>query len=468
MPHTVPTRTSIKPGVLTRAALLLALATTVTFAYSQASNIHITDEQRNAALADTRIHQSLHLNHSLAAVSFPTKQERSQLMPLEAVPTGHPLLDRTSRPVPPPRYTELDSLRGIAALTVVFHHFRYMQIGDGRLTGWHKILHLVTSPLTAGRQAVFLFFALSGLVLSLPYLRRKGQDYPTFLIRRVLRIYAPYLFALGLALIGAAIWHGPHGHGSWADLTWSEPISSHLVLQHILFIGNYDWAQYNTVFWSLVMEMRLSIIFPALFAAVLYLRNTGALIAALALVFAAPPLIHRFPSWELTLATLPIISIFIAGILLAKNVDTVNAWLRKIGTGGRLALAAACLFLYLESQHVYHFVSTAFDLETPLVTIAAAGFIALAINSPLICGLLNSHVPRFLGRISYSLYLVHGTVLFALTFAPTGKLPAAILFPLYLATSLLFATFFCFAVEESFLQLSRRVSQWSNHRLIHA
>ena len=55
-----------------------------------------------------------------------------------------------------------------------------------------------------------LFFLLSGFVLSVPYLRGKGQAYPVYLIRRILRIYAPYLAALALAVAGA-----PPGMGRW-------------------------------------------------------------------------------------------------------------------------------------------------------------------------------------------------------------------------------------------------------------
>jgi peptidoglycan/LPS O-acetylase OafA/YrhL len=68
-------------------------------------------------------------------------------------------------PRPELRYPELDSLRGLAAL------------------------------------------------LSIPYLRGKGQPYPVYLVRRILRIYAPYLFALALAVARAAIWHGSLGFG---------------------------------------------------------------------------------------------------------------------------------------------------------------------------------------------------------------------------------------------------------------
>ena len=65
---------------------------------------------------------------------------------------------------PPRRFRELDSLRGLAAITVVFHHF-------SRICSPQIIHVLDRTPLrilVAGHQAVILFFLLSGFVLTLP------------------------------------------------------------------------------------------------------------------------------------------------------------------------------------------------------------------------------------------------------------------------------------------------------------
>jgi peptidoglycan/LPS O-acetylase OafA/YrhL len=168
---------------------------------------------------------------------------------------------------PEGRLRELDSLRGLAASTVVLHHFGLMwpawqaHFGPWRL-GRFQIAPFY--PLYAGHEAVMLFFVLSGLVLSLPYLRGRGQPYPIYLARRVLRIYAPYLPALALSVCGAAIWHGSHDQGNFPVDFWSRPVDSGLVLQHIAFIGVYDSRQFDFVIWSLIYEMRISILFPVL------------------------------------------------------------------------------------------------------------------------------------------------------------------------------------------------------------
>jgi peptidoglycan/LPS O-acetylase OafA/YrhL len=365
----------------------------------------------------------------------------------------------------PGRFTELDSLRGIAALTVVFHHFRQMWENDRPLTGWWKVAdRLVGRPLSAGDQAVYLFFVLSGFVLSVPYLRGKGQDYLTFIGRRTLRLYAPYLFALALAVAGAAIWHGPHGHSQWADLHWSTPVSGRLLLLHILFLGNYNYAEFNAVFWTLVLEMRVSLIFPPLFAMVFWLRPQTSIILAACLLSVGTFYLHN-DYWENLASALIAVGLFVAGILLAKEMDSVRSRYLKLGAIGGLIFAAVSLYCFEDGDRVTQLLPAKLGVQTMLTAAGATGLIVLAIASPRVRHLLNLRIPRFLGRISYSLYLIHCTVLFALTSLLPSRLSEAAQFPIFLAASLLIATVFCLLIEEPFLRLSRRVGRWRSQRL---
>jgi peptidoglycan/LPS O-acetylase OafA/YrhL len=68
-------------------------------------------------------------------------------------------------------------------------------------------------------------------------------------------------------------------------------------------------------------------------------------------------------------------------------------------------------------------------------------------------------VARFLGRISYSLYLVHGTVLFALTHALGYRVPMMVQLVLYVGISIGLGYLLCVVVEEQFLRLSRMVGK---------
>ncbi len=381
---------------------------------------------------------------------------------LKNVLDGMPIAKTADAPAPPPRYHELDSIRGLAALTVVFHHFHLMwilRLDEPHLVGWRRWLDISTRAVTDGNGAVLLFFILSGFVLSVPYLRGKGQSYGTFVLRRIIRIYAPYLCALALAVAGNAIWHGPLDHGWWASLTWANPVDCNLVLRHIAFIGDYNWSEFNTAFWSLVMEMRLSLVFPLLFAAVLMLRNVGALILALVLCFLVPHIVPNPAIWPTFAYTLQIASLFIIGILLAKNIDTLSNGYRRLAPIFRIFVAVASASIFLMSSRIIRALGRPWGVDVFLFALATSTFILIGISSPHVSRLLNTSIPRFLGRISYSLYLIHGTVLFAITYSLGEKIPAPAQFLLYFVLSMVLATVFCFWIEEPCMRLSRQVGR---------
>jgi len=73
----------------------------------------------------------------------------------------------------PRRFHELDAIRGLAALMVVFSHFVLIwQIPWRDEPGFLSFLRY---PFITGHEAVMLFFLLSGFVLSLPYLGANGN-----------------------------------------------------------------------------------------------------------------------------------------------------------------------------------------------------------------------------------------------------------------------------------------------------
>ena len=131
----------------------------------------------------------------------------------------------------PPRYEELDSLRGAAAMMVVLNHFFLATYSTGRS---EDLVRFLADPLQNGPAAVVLFFLLSGFVLSIPVWREKPQSYRAFLTRRVCRIYVPYLFALALSVAGCALFanHPVYGLSEWFYKTWTGPVQWALV--HVL------------------------------------------------------------------------------------------------------------------------------------------------------------------------------------------------------------------------------------------
>ena len=359
------------------------------------------------------------------------------------------------------RFQELDAMRGVAACIVVVHHFVLLwivQVGTN-----FGIWSTLGYPLIAGHESVVLFFLLSGFVLSLPYLRHKEQSYPIFLVRRILRIYGPYLFALGFAVAGAAVWHNSLDMGAWANNTWSRPVRSGLVVQHILFIGDYDSGQFNTAFWSLIIEMRVSLIFPVLFWLVNRLRTQSALLLAAGCSLVVQFVANSGRGLRHEVNTLESVTVFICGILMAKNLEGLSKWFLALSVGRRLALFATAFMLY-NFSHLAKYcdrygmwrISSWHVGDWPVVA-GAAVYVLVGLKSKIARRILNTAIPRFLGRISYSLYLVHGTVLFGLTHLLHYRVSAAEFFPIYILGSLLVAVGFYRVVEEPLLHLARRV-----------
>ena len=371
------------------------------------------------------------------------------------------------------RLGQLDSLRGVAAFSVVLLHFYELWIGQTpQLPRWERRLLFVLHPFYSGFSAVILFFVLSGFVLSLPYLRGKEQPYTNFILRRILRIYGPYLAALTLALIGVAVLHNSSHRVNWSETMWSAQVDGRLVVQHILFLGEYDWTRYDFILWSLVQEMRVSLLFPIIAWLIIRLGTAFSLAVAIVITTIAyfiEPAGYSQREWISFTDTTYIIAFFIAGIVLASRQAAIQQWWNSLLTQWRVLFAVASLALYsyvgdlvsprLEKPILGHLINSGQHriLENELVLLGSIGLIILAISAARVRHLLSARPIRFLGRISYSLYLIHPIVLLTLALTIGDRIPLSALFAVYLFAALLFSWIFCILIEERFITWSRKV-----------
>jgi peptidoglycan/LPS O-acetylase OafA/YrhL len=98
------------------------------------------------------------------------------------------------------------------------------------------------------------------------------------------------------------------------------------------------------------------------------------------------------------------------------------------------------------------------DLFDWPVAAAAVMLIVLAINNVLFRTFLSFRATRYLGERSFSLYLVHGTILFALIHRFLGQIRLGVLLLLYLATSPLVAEIFYRLIERPAMLLGRHLT----------
>ena len=270
-----------------------------------------------------------------------------------------------------------------------------------------------------------------------------------------------------------------HDHGlvtdhEWVNSTWNQAPNLHLVIQHVLFLGNYRWEAFNTAFWSLVYEMRISLLFPFLAIAVLQFRNQWMVVFAvfLSLLSVHYHLLFRLlslhsPAYQST-DTLHYMSFFILGAMLAKNREFIQERYRRLPLIFVFLLSLLAILFY---YHPFNFpeasaaILSAQKTQDWSVAFGSLLVITLAICSGTFRNLLNRHAIRYLGRISYSVYLVHATVLFTLIYICRGHLTFSY-FPIYLIGVLGLASVFHYVIEKPSMILGQKLAKisWGSKR----
>lgn len=320
--------------------------------------------------------------------------------------------------MPSRRYEELDAIRGLAALSVVVdHHLMVLPAIAGKALG--PLSRAVTAfPLHIlwdGHAAVLLFFVMSGFVLSLPFHLGTNPVYTRYLIKRICRIYLPYLVAVvgALSLYLLVSQGGISGLSRWFNKIWTTPPTAELLLGHALLVTSFRNEVYDPVLWSLVHEMRISLVFPLLMIPVLKWRMTS-IVAGFTAVSLCAQMAYRMvgDSYGDYLLTVHYLLAFVLGATVARYRVPLAVYFGSLSAVSRLVWVATALVLYdfefvLQGVRVLH-VGPANDYA---VFLGSVMLIIGALGSRLAGSALRSRIPVFLGKISYSLYLWHAVVL---------------------------------------------------------
>jgi len=322
-------------------------------------------------------------------------------------------------------------------------------------------------PFSAGREAVILFFILSGFVLSIPAINSRAQRYPVFITRRVFRIYFPYLVAIMAAVLAAQIFHGTETQSQWLNRPWSAPVTWRPVLQHLIFIGQYDAGQFDPPIWSLIYEMRISLLFPVLCAICLKLRPGLSLVMAVCLSAASIFVNNLFTAhggWHSTIDTVHYAALFVVGIFLARQRHSISAIYRQLSWNKKLAIGLSSALIYVYAAVLWQgFIRrvTSYDLFNSgdwLTVMGAAGLIVFSLNSALLRRVLYWPPIHALGKMSYSVYLLHFIVILLLVHLFYGKIPLLLILMLCLVVAIIASSFFYRFVEIPFINLGRKLS----------
>ena len=362
------------------------------------------------------------------------------------------------------RDVELDGLRGLAVGMVLAWHF--IGIPAWSTEGW--LPQAVFRVFLLGGAGVNLFFVLSGFLITRIVISRNQSNthfLKAFYARRALRILPPYL--LLVAIFWSTVWIG-----GVQNQVFNDQIS---LWRFLTFTQNYWMAQNASygpdgisVTWSVAIEEQYYLIFPVL-ALMLSKYRMPAFLACIvvasvvwrACIFALDPS-NNFPADLGTLARLD--GLAVGGLIAcAFNNPDWTKWLRENLVGLRRAMLCSFVMLVfvrrdLGSQMAY-IGHTVLNLCSALVITN----ILLHLGSTSVwMHTLRSTCLRFLGRISYSLYLFHPIIL-ATAFLATGYPKTLAGWPqvLLLISSFMVSLFFCHLLfdrfEKSLIDLGRKI-----------
>jgi peptidoglycan/LPS O-acetylase OafA/YrhL len=286
---------------------------------------------------------------------------------------------------------ELDSLRGLAILAVLFFH-GMAPVQNTDLSGLGKIIFVISQY---GWVGVNLFFVLSGFLITGILIdgRERHDYYRRFYIRRALRIL-PALYALLIVL----------RVGGW--INWP------FLLLSVVFLANsaplLGVPLLYGPLWSLAVEEHFYLLWPALIRKV----SPRRLMLVLAAIFVLTPLFReigfalaRHPQNSVSLYTWSNLDGLALGALLA--ICLRQPWFRREqllrAAVPVLLVGTAAFVLILEYPRIAPaFVASACNL-------VSAGLLscALLLGTSRWSFLVDRPFLKFLGLISYGLYLVH-------------------------------------------------------------
>lgn len=315
------------------------------------------------------------------------------------------------------RVAWLDGLRGAAALFVVLHHMWLrvwpafpQNVGPWWL-GW----------LLYGHLAVAVFIVVSGFSLALAPVRDGGQlngGWRRFVRRRAWRILPPYWVALVFSTIIFASLLSPHEP--------AREIVRAFVVHGALVQDMISSRSPNGAFWSIAVEWQIYFAFLLMLVAARVRGFAVAIAATVAVVFGAHVVGYAGQPWEKVNHLTPqMLALFALGVgavsLAARGISPTGRRLMLAGTAASLAGLAAVALAYGSGWMVAHY----FYVDIFFGGCVASLLCLLQLGAGQRAQRALSWRPMLaLGRMSYSLYLVHAPLVIVLYKYIFGRLAA--------------------------------------------
>jgi len=286
-----------------------------------------------------------------------------------------------------PELPGLTPLRGIAALVVMLYHLSFITFnfaGGAPPWLWRR-----------GSLAVDLFFFLSGFVLTHAYGRRLSADrrwrsIGRFLWVRFCRVYPGNFFATAIFILACTV-----GHLRFpADASITKQVIAALYLMQVPWL---DQVVINRPSWSISAEWYAYLLFPFLAPMICRLRaHTAAILCATLLiqvatyhtVFSHEP---HAQGWGALVRALPEFTVGVFAYRYYSERPPHKIWEKDaVLIGIAVTIAAGCLLGAPDSL---------------AVVLLLALLLAAVCNAGRVAKVLNARPLRWLGDVSYSIYI---------------------------------------------------------------
>ncbi len=311
------------------------------------------------------------------------------------------------------RVPELDGMRGLAILMVLFYHIIRLNPAEVQ----HPIFASILRIAEMGWAGVDVFFVLSGFLITSILLRTKKQPgyFKNFYARRILRIFPLYYLTITLIFIAMPLISPAQTASTRAMWPW-----------YYLYIQNWGnalnlipTAFAISITWSLAIEEQFYIFWPSI---VYYLdsKKLGFLSAGLVLfsLFLRLGIVTKFRKLLdynkfFYFATITRLDSLILGALLALAFES-EWWTKLLKRIAVPVFVVGCgLTAYFASRRpdsplVDNYLM--FTYGYTVIALTSAALIVMlttfAETNPL-RGVFRSGVLRFFGKYSYAIYLFH-------------------------------------------------------------
>ncbi len=314
----------------------------------------------------------------------------------------------------------VDGIRGLSVLMVLWFHFWqqtwFMPNYPTPFLSFLGITNLTPSHIRwVGYLFVDMMVLLSAFCMTLPIARsmllgERVDDAATFYKKRFARIYPSYLLAV-LISFGYQLWLGSYPTLSYA----MRDLISHLTFTHMFRADTYIYAPINGVLWTVALEVQFYLVFPLL---VKLFRQSpplfwGALTGFGALFIYEYALkqtpvnmqVNQFPTF------LPVFANGMLGAYLftlyCLKVPYKRVW--AVFFTALAILAAVLIRNQIVSAQMYREDKQIWQLQHRIgLSLCFTLFLlSAALSLKPFRWLFSNPVARFLGAVSYNLYLYH-------------------------------------------------------------